>query len=52
MCNCRDNLFDREVNDIEYWYDSQLPNEIAPVFYHHIHPSEPRTFRLTLSHRF
>ncbi|MBL0167371.1 MAG: TonB-dependent receptor [Propionivibrio sp.] len=46
------NLFDREVNDIEYWYDSQLPNEIAPVFDRHIHPSEPRTFRLTLSHRF
>jgi outer membrane receptor protein involved in Fe transport len=46
------NLFDRQVNDIEYWYDSQLPNEIAPVFDRHIHPSEPRTIRLTLSHRF
>jgi len=46
------NLFDRQVNDIEYWYDSQLRNETSPVFDRHIHPAEPRTFRLTFSHRF
>jgi outer membrane receptor protein involved in Fe transport len=46
------NLFDNDVNDIEYWYDSQLPNETAPVFDRHIHPAEPRTLRLTLTHRF
>ena len=46
------NLFDRKVNDIEYWYDSQLPGESAAVFDRHIHPSEPRSFRLTLSSRF
>jgi len=46
------NLFDRKVNDIEYWYDSQLANESAPVFDRHVHPTEPRTVRLTLSHRF
>lgn len=46
------NLFDRKVNDIEYWYDSQLPGEKAPVFDRHLHPTEPRTLRLTLSHRF
>ena len=46
------NLFDSDVNDIEYWYDSQLPNETAPVFDRHIHPAEPRTFRLTFAHRF
>ena len=46
------NLFDRQFNDIEYWYDSQLPNEISPVFDRHIHPTEPRTVRLTFSHRF
>ncbi|MCL2885389.1 MAG: TonB-dependent receptor [Betaproteobacteria bacterium] len=46
------NLFDRRLNDIEYGYASQLPGEAAPVFDRHIHPSEPRTFRLTLSHRF
>jgi len=33
------NLFDRQVNDIEYWYDSQLPNETSPVFDRHIHPA-------------
>lgn len=46
------NLFDRQANDIEYWYDSQLRNEISPVFDRHIHPAEPRTVRLTFSHRF
>lgn len=46
------NLFDSQVNDIEYWYGSQLPNEISPVFDRHIHPAEPRTVRLTFSRRF
>ena len=46
------NLFDRTVNDIEYWYDSQLPGESAPVFDRHVHPAESRTARLTLSWRF
>ena len=46
------NLFDKDVNDIEYWYDSQLPNESAPVFDRHLHPAEPRTVRLTFAHRF
>ena len=42
------NLFDRKVNDIEYFYESQLPGEIAPVADKHVHPAEPRTIRLTL----
>ncbi len=46
------NLFDRKLNDIEYWYDSQLPNETAASFDRHVHPTEPRTFRLSVSHRF
>ena len=46
------NLFDRKVNDIEYWYDSQLPGEVAPFADRHLHPAEPRTFRVSLSHRF
>ncbi len=46
------NLFDQQVNDIEYWYDSQLAGEASAVFDRHVHPAEPRTFRLTLSHRF
>ncbi|PKO90167.1 MAG: TonB-dependent receptor [Betaproteobacteria bacterium HGW-Betaproteobacteria-12] len=46
------NLFDRRANDIEYWYESQLANEAAPVFDRHVHPTEPRTFRLSFAHRF
>ena len=46
------NLFDRKVNDIEYWYESQLSNETAAQGDRHIHPSEARTLRLTVSHRF
>jgi hypothetical protein len=46
------NLFDRKVNDIDYWYDSQLPGEGAPQFDRHVHPTEPRTVRLTFSYRF
>ena len=46
------NLFDRRANDIEYGYASQLPGETAPVFDRHLHPTQPRSLRLTLSHRF
>ena len=42
------NLFDRKVNDIEYFYESQLPGEPAPVADRHVHPAEPRTLRVTL----
>jgi hypothetical protein len=42
------NLFDRKVNDIQYFYESQLPGEAAPVADRHVHPAEPRTLRLTL----
>jgi outer membrane receptor protein involved in Fe transport len=46
------NLFDRKVNDIEYWYASQLASEVAAVDDRHIHPAEPRSLRLTINHRF
>jgi outer membrane receptor protein involved in Fe transport len=46
------NLFDRKANDIEYWYDSQLASEAAAVDDRHVHPTEPRSLRLTISHRF
>lgn len=42
------NLFNRKVNDIEYFYESQLPGEAASVADKHVHPGEPRTLRLTL----
>ncbi len=42
------NLFDRRYNDIEYFYATQLPGEVAPVNGKVVHPGEPRTARLTL----
>ena len=46
------NLFDRKVNDIQYFYESQLPGEAAPVADRHVHPAEPRNLRLTLQASF
>jgi len=46
------NLLNRQVNDIQYLYDSQLPGETAPVTDRHVHPAEPRSARLTLQLRF
>jgi len=47
------NLFNRDTNDITYFYESRLPNEppegVADV---HFHPAEPRSFRVSLSYRF
>jgi outer membrane cobalamin receptor len=42
------NLFDRQYNDIEYYYATQLAGEPAPVNGKAVHPGEGRTFRLTL----
>ena len=42
------NLGNRKVNDIQYFYESQLPFETAPVADRHVHPAEPRTVRLSL----
>jgi outer membrane receptor protein involved in Fe transport len=42
------NLFDRPVEDIQYFYESQLRNESAPVSDRHLHPAEPRSLRLTV----
>jgi outer membrane receptor protein involved in Fe transport len=42
------NLFDSDASDIQYYYESQLPGEAAPVADIHLHPVEPRTLRLTL----
>ena len=46
------NLLDRDDNDIEYYYESQLPTEAGPVNDIHLHPSEPRTFRVSFTKRF
>ena len=47
------NLANRKVNDIEYFYVSRLPGEpAAGVSDRHVHPVEPRSFRLTATVRF
>ena len=46
------NLLDRRANDIEYFYESQLAGEAAPVEDIHFHPVEPRTVRATVEVKF
>lgn len=46
------NLFDREVDDIQYYYESQLPGEATATAGRHVHPAEPRSVRVTLNMRF
>lgn len=45
------NLLDTQANDIEYYYESRLPLEASGVEDYHLHPLEPRTFRVTLTKR-
>ncbi|MCA0239298.1 MAG: TonB-dependent receptor [Proteobacteria bacterium] len=42
------NLFDRKLDDIQYFYESRLPGEAAAVADRHVHPAEPRSARLSL----
>ena len=42
------NLLDSDDNEIQYFYESQLQGEPAPVEDLHIHPVHPRSFRLVL----
>jgi outer membrane receptor protein involved in Fe transport len=47
------NLFNAETNDITYDYTSRLAGEPpAGVDGRHVHPGEPRSFRVSLSYRF
>lgn len=47
------NLLDERANDIEYVYASRLPGEpAAGVSDIHIHPAEPREFRVILTRKF
>jgi outer membrane receptor protein involved in Fe transport len=46
------NVFDKKSNDIEYFYESRLRDELDPVADKHIHPSEPRSFRLIFNMKF
>ncbi|MCX7097379.1 MAG: TonB-dependent receptor [Methylococcales bacterium] len=46
------NLLNRKDSGIDYYYESQLRNEAAPVNDIHFHPVEPISFRMTLSASF
>lgn len=46
------NLTDRKASAIDYYYESRLRGEAAPVADRHFHPIETRTFRLSLVHRY
>ena len=47
------NILGREDNDVEYFYTSRLPGEpLAGVDDVHLHPAEPRTFRVSLTKHF
>ena len=46
------NLLNSKPHDVEYWYASQLRGEAQAVLDRHVHPAEPRTARLTVTHRF
>lgn len=46
------NLFNRKASDIDYYYESQLKGEAAPVNDIHFHPVEPRSARLTVTYNF
>jgi outer membrane receptor protein involved in Fe transport len=43
------NLFDRDDDDITYFYESRLQGEPGPVEDKHFHPVEPRTVRFTVT---
>jgi outer membrane receptor protein involved in Fe transport len=42
------NIFDAEVSDIDYYFESRLQNEPAPVEDIHFHAAIPRSARLSL----
>ncbi len=46
------NLFDRQDNDVEYYYGSRLPGEAGDVDDRHVHPVEPRSIRVSLRAEF
>jgi len=46
------NLANRRASDIDYFYESQLKTESAPVSDIHFHPVEPRNFRFGVTWHF
>lgn len=46
------NVLDSQDHDIDYFYESQLNNEMQAQADQHFHPLEPRTLRVMLSYNF
>ena len=46
------NVFNRKVTDSDYYYASRLRGEAVAVEDVVFHPAEPRTFRVSVTHRF
>ncbi|MDZ7924564.1 MAG: TonB-dependent receptor plug domain-containing protein [Marinagarivorans sp.] len=46
------NALDSDDKDIEYWYESQLANENAPVADRHFHQYVPRALRLKMAYEY
>jgi len=46
------NLLNRSDYDVAYYYASQLKSDAAPGDGVHVHPIEPRMFRLSVTYRF
>ncbi|MDC0598238.1 TonB-dependent receptor plug domain-containing protein [Gammaproteobacteria bacterium] len=46
------NVFDDDGNDIEFFFESQLAGEIAPVADFHFHPVESRAYRARFRYKF
>lgn len=46
------NLLNRQVSDIDYFYQSRLAGEAVPVNDLHTHPAEPRTMRVGVVMKF
>ncbi len=42
------NLIGSKPYDTQFFYESQLPGELAPVANKHLHPVEPRSIRFTV----
>ena len=46
------NLLDSDEDDVDYFFESQLAGETAPVEDIHFHPAEDRAFKLSISYKF
>jgi len=46
------NIFNQQANDISYYYQSRVAPNLPAANDIHIHPAEPRSFRVTATYKF